>query len=148
VHAELGKEPHGYERDLRWVAGDPGEVRDLDVLLQRLCEEVPRNGEVLEEVIALLRERRVEARRRMLQALDSNRYERLLASFSATLRRGRGTTPNGSLLEAAPELVRDRYKKIRKAANTLSEDSPPEHFHDLRKKAKRLRYAAPDATSP
>ena len=28
-----------------------------------------------------------------------------------------------------------------KAANKLSEDSPPEHFHDLRKKGKRLPYA-------
>jgi CHAD domain-containing protein len=27
------------------------------------------------------------------------------------------------------------------SAKTLSEDSPPEHFHDLRKKGKRLRYA-------
>jgi triphosphatase len=44
-------------------------------------------------------------------------------------------------VEAAPELVRDRYKKVRKAAIKLREDSPPEHFHDLRKKGKRLRYA-------
>ena len=84
----------------------------------------------------------------MLEAHDSNRYERLLASFSASLRRSRIPTPTGSLLEAAPDLIRDRYKKVRKVANTLSEDSPPEHFHDLRKQAKRLRYAAPDATSP
>ena len=77
----------------------------------------------------------------MLKALDSNRYERLLASFSGTLRRGRSPTPTGSILDAAPDLLRERYKKVRKAANTLSEDSPPEHFHDLRKKGKRLRYA-------
>jgi triphosphatase len=77
----------------------------------------------------------------MLEALDSNRYERLMASFSATLRRGRSPTPTAPILEAAPHLVRDRYKKVRKAANKLSEESPPEHFHDLRKKGKRLRYA-------
>ena len=137
----LPKRSERYERDLRWVATALGEVRDLDVHLQRLCEEVSRNGEILEELVSLLRERRVEARRRMLKALDSNRYERLLESFSATLRRGRSPTPTGSVLEAAPDLVRDRYKKVRKVANTLSEDSLPEHFHDLRKKGKRLRYA-------
>jgi triphosphatase len=137
----LPKRAERYERDLRWVAGALGEVRDLDVHLERLSKEAPRNGEVLEEVFALLRERRVEARRRMLEALDSNRYERLVASFSGTLRRGRSPTPTGSVLEAAPDLVRDRYRKVRKAANTLSEDSPPEDFHDLRKKGKRLRYA-------
>jgi CHAD domain-containing protein len=137
----LPKRAERYERDLRWVAGTLGEVRDLDVHLQRLSEETSRNGEALEEIVTLLEERRVEARRRMLKALDSNRYERLLASFSGTLRRGRSPTPTGSILDAAPDLLRERYKKVRKAANTLSEDSPPEHFHDLRKKGKRLRYA-------
>jgi triphosphatase len=88
-----------------------------------------------------LRQQRVQARRGMLKALDSNRYERLIANFSATLRRGRSPTPTSPILEAAPHLLRDRYKKVRKVANTLREDSPPEHFHDLRKKGKRLRYA-------
>ena len=137
----LPKRSERYERDLRWVGGALGEVRDLDVHLQRLSEEASANGEVLEEIVALLRERRVEARRRMLEALDSNRYERLLASFSGTLRRGRSPTPTAPVLEAAPDLLRDRYKKVRKRANTLREDSPPEHFHELRKKGKRLRYA-------
>jgi triphosphatase len=138
----LPKRSERYERDLRWVGGALGEVRDLDVHLQRLSEEAAsRNGEVLEEVVSLLRERRVEARRGMLEALDSNRYERLIANFAATLRRGRSPSPTAPILEAAPNLVRDRYKKVRKSANTLSEDSPPEHFHELRKKGKRLRYA-------
>jgi triphosphatase len=61
--------------------------------------------------------------------------------FSATVRRGRSPSPTSAILEAAPELLRERYKKVRKSANRLSEDSPPEHYHDLRKKGKRLRYA-------
>ena len=137
----LPKRSERYERDLRWVAGALGEVRDLDVHLNRLSEEASRNGEVLEEVVALLRERRVEARRGILEALDSNRYERLVATFSGTLRCGRSPSPTAPILEAAPDLVRDRHKKVRKSANKLREDSPPEHFHDLRKKGKRLRYA-------
>jgi triphosphatase len=139
--AFLPKRSERYERDLRWVAGALGEVRDLDVHLEWLSEENSRNGEVLEEVVSLLRERRVEARRGMLQALDSNRYQRLIATFSATLRRGRSPTPTAPIVKAAPYLVRDRYRKVRKAANMLSEDSSPEHFHELRKKGKRLRYA-------
>jgi triphosphatase len=137
----LPKRSERYESDLRWVAGALGEVRDLDVHLEELSEEASGNVEDLEEVVSLLRERRIEARRGMLQALDSNRYQRLMANFSATLRRGRSPTPTAPILEAAPELVRERYKKVRKSANKLSEDSPPEHYHDLRKKGKRLRYA-------
>ncbi|HET9928506.1 MAG TPA: CHAD domain-containing protein, partial [Rubrobacter sp.] len=137
----LPKRAERYERDLRWVAGALGEVRDLDVHLARLHEEVSRNGEVLEEVAAPLRERRVEARRRMLEALDSNRYERLVATFSGTLRRGHSPAPSAPILEVAPDLLKDRYKKVRKVAKKLGKDSPPEHFHELRKKGKRLRYA-------
>ena len=57
------------------------------------------------------------------------------------LRRGRSPAPNGPILEVAPDLVRRRYEKARKAAEGLSEGSLPEEFHDLRKKGRRLRYA-------
>jgi CHAD domain-containing protein len=142
LYAEvLPRRAEGYERDLRYFANALGEVRDLDVHLERLAEETSRNGDDLEEVVAVLEERQAEARRRMLKALDSNRYERFVASFSGTLRRGRSPAPTAPILEAAPDLVRRRYKKVRKAADALTGDSAPEDFHNLRKKGKRLRYA-------
>jgi triphosphatase len=137
----LPKRAERYERDLRFFAGALGEVRDLDVHLERLAAEASRNGEVLEEVSAALVERRAEARRRMLEVLDSDRYERFVASFSGALRRGRSPAPAGPILKVAPDLVRRRYKKVRKDVEGLGGDSPPEDFHDLRKKGKRLRYA-------
>ena len=137
----LPKRAGRYERDLRYVANALGEVRDLDVHLERLAGEASRNGEVLAEVVASLEEGRVETRRRMLEVLDSNRYERFVSSFSGTLRRGRSPAPTRPILEAAPDLVRRRYKRVRKDVDGLTEDSPPEEFHDLRKKGRRLRYA-------
>jgi triphosphatase len=131
----LPRRAESYERNLRFFANALGEVRDLDVHLERLA------GEVLEEIVAALEERRIEARRRMLEALDSNRYERFVANFTGTLRRGRSPAPTGPILEVAPDLIRRRYKKVRKDVETLTEDSPPEDYHDLRKKGKRLRYA-------
>jgi triphosphatase len=131
----LPRRAENYERDLRFFANALGEVRDLDVHLEQLA------GEALEEIVAALEERRVEARRRMLEGLDSNRYERFVASFTGTLRRGRSPVPTGPILEVAPDEIRRRYKKVRKVVETLTEDSPPEDFHDLRKKGKRLRYA-------
>jgi CHAD domain-containing protein len=135
----LPKRAERYERDLRYIANALGEMRDLDVHLDRLAGEASRNGE--EDVVAALEKRRVEARRDMLETLDSNRYERFVSSFSGTLRRGRSPAPTRPILEDAPDLVRRRYKKVRKAADGLAEDSPPEEFHDLRKKVRRLRYA-------
>src|SRR5215218_2525620 len=131
----LPRRAENYERDLRFFANALGEVRDLDMLLEKLA------GKALEEIVAALEERRVEARRRMLEVLDSNRYERFVASFTGTLRRGRSPVPTGPILEVAPDLVRRRYMKVRKVVETLTEDSPPEDFHGLRKKGKRLRYA-------
>jgi CHAD domain-containing protein len=137
----LPRRAEQYERDLRFVASALGEVRDLDVHLERLAEEGSRSGEALEEVVARLEERRAAARRRMLEILDSKRYERLVSNFTGTLRRGRSRSPVDSILDAAPILVRRRYKKVRKGMKALTEDSPPEDFHDVRKKGKRLRYA-------
>jgi CHAD domain-containing protein len=137
----LPRRAERYERDLRFFASALGDVRDLDVHLERLAEESSREGNVLDEVVAAIEERRVEARRRMLEVLDSRRYERFAADFSGTLRRGRGPADDGPILEVAPDLVRRRYKKVRKDVEALTKDSPPEDFHDLRKKGKRLRYA-------
>ena len=131
----LPRRAENYERDLRYFANALGEVRDLDVHLERFA------GETLKEIVAALEQRRVEARRRMLEVLDSNRYERFVSSFTGTLRRGRSPGPTGPILEEAPDLVLRRYKKVRKDVKALTEDSPPEDFHDLRKKGKRLRYA-------
>jgi triphosphatase len=137
----LPKRAERYERDLRHVARALGDVRDLDVHLERLSGDAPNNAETFEEVVAVLEERRVEARRRMLEVLDSNRYVRFVADFSGTLRRGRSPAPADPIVKVAPDLVRRRYKKLRKGVEALDEDSPPEDFHDLRKKGKRLRYA-------
>ena len=144
-----------FREELRWVAGTLGDVRDLDVQVGRLEtwkdaseEESPGPpGKILEA----LKKRRTEARGRMLQALDSARYERLETSFGEMLRRGPGAERelaqgnghglgNEPVTSAAPDLISARYRKWRKAAKSLEESSSPENFHDLRKKGKRLRY--------
>ena len=98
----LPRRAERYERDLRFFASALGDVRDLDVHLERLAAEASRDGEVLDEVFAALEERRGDARRRMLDVLDSDRYERFVASFSGTLRRGRSPAPAGPIIEVAP----------------------------------------------
>jgi CHAD domain-containing protein len=143
--------------ELRWLAGALGEVRDLDVQLARVQtweEETDREGsESLKKILDLMRKRRAEARKKLLDVLDSGRYERLESSFSEMLRRGPGAerelarSDDGRdpaqepITVAAPVLLHGRYRKWRKAARRLDETSSPEDFHDLRKKGKRLRYA-------
>ena len=147
--------------ELRYFAAVLGEVRDLDVQIEEVegmgKDADGEENEAFAALAASLGERRVKARERMLEALDSDRYGRFEASFAEMLRRGphvagslEGASTNGSpgapttrvpVLEAAPGILGRRYRSWRKAANVLQEGSPVEEFHDLRKKGKRLRYA-------
>ena len=145
-----------FREELRWLAGSLGDVRDLDVQIQRLetwrGEADGESSDSLGKILDVVKKRRAEARGRMLEALDSARYERLEASFGEMLRRGpgaerelaqgNGRAPEGEpVTSAAPPLISARFRKWRKAAGRLDESSPPDDFHDLRKKGKRLRYA-------
>lgn len=130
------------------VARALGEVRDLDVQLERMDEWrqafPPDRAHLLDGIEALLRKRRVAARRRMLQVLDSRRYDRLCERFAKALRSGPprsfapGRTP---VLAVAPDLVERRYRKVRKLGDRIRKSSPPEAYHLLRIEAKKLRYA-------
>ena len=139
-----------YRNELKWVAVALGEVRDLDVQIEHLEEltsEAEEDRGAFSEVVKALEERRAEARERMLEALDSDRYDSLVSSFAGMLRRGpegeeheEGVT-NEPVVVVSPDLVSRRYKKWRKAGKDLSEESPPEEYHEFRKEGKRLRYA-------
>lgn len=144
-----------FREELRWVAGTLGDVRDLDVQVGRLeawrGETDEESSDFLGKILEVIKKRRTEARGRMLEALDSARYERLETSFSEMLRRGPGAerelaqtnghSPEGEpVTSAAPALISAHYRKWRKAAKSLDGSSPPENFHELRKKGKRLRY--------
>ncbi len=141
--------------ELRWVAHALGDVRDLDVQIERLLAWKEEAGEetsgFLDKILTITHKQRAEARKNMLEVLDSGRYERLESSFAEMLRCGPAAElepaqKNGHerasepVAAAAPALVTGRYRKWRKAAKRLDEDSPPEAFHDVRKKGKRLRY--------
>ena len=141
--------------ELRWVAHALGDVRDLDVQIERFQawqEEADEEcSGFLDRILTITHKRRAEARKNMLETLDSVRYERLLSSFAEMLRLGpaaelKPAQTNGKdqagepVTAAAPALISDRYRKWRKAAKRLDETSSPEAFHDLRKKGKRLRY--------
>lgn len=137
-----------YRQQLGWVAAVLGEVRDLDVQLERMAEwrasSNAAQAEALGAVEALLVARRTAARRRMLTALDSRRFEALVTRFAAVLRRGpaRNFAPGRQpILAVAPDLVERRYAKLRKAGDRIKKSSPPEAYHALRIDAKKLRYA-------
>jgi triphosphatase len=130
--------------ELAWVGQTIGTVRDLDVQLEQLGEWAAALSEVdrepLDHLRSLLAEERTGARARMLEALDSPRYERFVRRFGAMLRSRAGTrTP--SALAVAPDLVERRRRALRKAWRPIGDDAQPSAYHRLRIAGKRFRYA-------
>ncbi len=126
---------------LKWLGGELGPVRDLDVLTERLREEAedfeqPEAGAATRLVRALERERQ-EARSAMLAALRSDPYFELLDDLEDAARSPR------LLGEMETEaLAAKAFRKLRKQAKRVDDSSPDDELHEVRKTGKKARYAA------
>ena len=133
-----------YREHFGWLAGVLGDVRDLDVQMEDLHEWAaglePEDAAALEAIDDVLAKRREAARERMLTALDSEHYTSLLARTTADLLSGPGTCGPERITDVAPKLVRRRHRRLRKAAEALTPQSPDATYHALRIEAKKLRY--------
>jgi CHAD domain-containing protein len=130
----------------RWLGSLLGEVRDLDVQIERM--EGWRDAghiepEAAEFLTGILQARRHEVRARMISGLDSRAYRRLRAAMERLLathpaRSGPASAP---VALVGPSLIERRRRAARKTGDRLEPDSPPEAYHAMRIRAKRLRYA-------
>ena len=138
-----------FRADLGWLGQVLGAVRDLDVGIGQLRggadggiggEEVG----ALAALIDLLESRRGDARARLLEALDSRRYDRLVDGFAAFLTHGplrRSAASTAPAAGTVPGIAIERYRKVRKQGRRLDASSEPGEFHVLRIRCKGLRYA-------
>jgi len=128
--------------ELAWLGGALGPVRDLDVLLERLRDEVD-DLEAAERAaagrfLALLEQERATARVGMLEVLSSARYAELLTRLEAAAVAPRARESDVSLRDVAAQ----EFRKLRKAVRALPADSTDEELHAVRIRGKRARYAA------
>src|SRR4051794_15422345 len=119
-----------------------GEVRDLDVLLARLGAEAAAlgrdDGMQAASLLAALRTERSCSRSRLLAALRSDEYLGLLDDTARTIDE---LEPSGSAA-TLDELTDQAAAKLRRAVRKLPEKPVNEKLHSVRKKGKRVRYAA------
>jgi len=123
-----------------------GHARDLDVALLELDEFGRTLPEPDRAKLLPLREHldaeRVRARHKMLDILDSSAvqkdFEKLtLALAQPAITAAEPVSPPGAL----SELIRARYRKVRKGADRLTSRSSMEAYHEVRGRVKKLRYA-------
>ena len=126
--------------ELAWLGEELGPARDLDVLIPYLREEAtsldPADRKALAPLFKKLEDSRGVARRRVLEALRSERYLALLASIEAA---AAGPPPGGT--GSLRALVKNDFKKLRKAMRRVKEDPTDEKIHRARIKGKHARYA-------
>jgi CHAD domain-containing protein len=129
--------------ELQWLGAVLGEARDAEVLHGRLRAAVDAEpddlvlGPVAARIDDDLRGRYREAHARILEALDGERYLTLLVALDGIAATGGRKT--------IPRRMRRTWARVRDAA-AAADAAPPEGrdlaLHEVRKAAKRARYAA------
>ena len=134
----------GADRELAWVAGTVGAVRDLDVLFEAIHARAVRLDPELRRALGpvglAIHEQREAALAALGEAIEGGRCRRLvhrLTMFADAPTAPRRTVRLG---DAAPRLVEPLLRSVRRAARRLDGASPPADFHRLRVRVKRLRY--------
>ncbi|MFI9454195.1 CHAD domain-containing protein [Amycolatopsis sp. NPDC052450] len=145
---------NGLAAELRWLGGELGPARDTEVMAARLHDEVkalPAElvlGNVEQLMTRHFAREAEESKARAIRALDSKRYTELLRALEKLVAKPRKIKEGKKELRKA---VARTDRKLRRAVAAASElESGAEQdaaLHEVRKKAKRARYAA-DAVRP
>ena len=139
--------------ELKWIAGELGPARELEVFSKRVVKPVlagKPNGAGIAILSRDLRQRREDAIVRAHAAVESARFRKLVIDTAAWIEAGDWTkNPDisactfreQSIVDAAAEELRRRWKKILKRGRRLDE-LDAQRRHRLRIQGKKLRYAA------
>ena len=138
--------------ELRWLGGELGAVRDIEVMLLRLRGDegaLPQSEhEAAERVVRRLLADWEGARSEMIAALGSQRYASLRARLDqAAFEPVLNEHANERAVDALPPVVRKPWKKLAREVEGLGENPADEALHEVRIRAKRTRYAA-EAAAP
>ncbi len=139
-----------FRAEFRWLQQVTGDSRDLDVYVlefddyRAMVPELMRSD--LDPMLAVLRGRRLGARREMVRALRSERTTRVLHEWAAFLKefvsRPVEDRPDAArpIAQVAGERITKVFKRIVRMGGAIDSSSPSEDYHELRKKGKELRY--------
>ena len=139
-----------YREEFAWLAEMTGPTRDLDVYIlewdRYVGELTAEHKGQLESVLLHLRLHRARALNELVTALQSDRAKKLIASWRLTLRQleaGSEIAPKAHkpLPRVVSARIRDAHQALLDNGRAITASSPAEALHDLRKDAKKLRYA-------
>ncbi len=136
-----------FRRELAWLAGELGSVRDLDVQLSAIrgaAEAIEASAEALSEVFQWFELHRSAAHCQLVESLESPRYAALVGSLTTLTSTDIAEWPSAAHVqssESAPERLQARYRRFRKVTRLIGPASAAEDLHRARIQTKKLRYA-------
>ncbi|MGY4768937.1 CYTH and CHAD domain-containing protein [Kribbella sp. CWNU-51] len=146
---------HLIRAELKWLAGELGVARDAEVQREHFAEEVAEQpvelvmGRVAGRIDDHLRAVYKAGRAGALAALESERYFRLLEALDELIAKPPLTDDDRKAAKQLPELLDHDWRRMSKAvrrAESAEDSAEQDHqLHEVRKAAKRLRYAAESA---
>ena len=138
----LPAEASGLNDELKWIAGQLGPVRDLDVQIRRMRDSAARLAlsEALVAYGAWLEERRQRAQGALNEALNGPRFDDLLERLTTVA--SWAPVADSPVGPEARRRLKRVHKQLQKRANKLEPHSATPEFHAVRIRAKRMRYAA------
>ncbi|MCG6868215.1 MAG: CHAD domain-containing protein [Gammaproteobacteria bacterium] len=140
--------------EMRWLAGELGMARDLDVFiaegLTTMADKMPLDG--AEKLLELAKAKRAHVyETQVASMLDSNRYRQFKDGFvdwfehsrweSANLKGKQKKNLSMNLVAYSRNLMDKQERKVLSAGSNVDRDNPAE-MHRLRIECKKLRYAA------
>ena len=139
--------------ELKWLGGVLGAVRDAEVIrsyLAGVVDEQPPSlviGRVGLRIEATTTKQHDDAHRQALAELSSVRYLDLMAALEHLTEAIRGERAKRPARAQLRKEIRRAHRRMRRHLDAaLAGDRPSEQeFHDVRKAAKRARYAAETA---
>ncbi|MDQ1489702.1 MAG: hypothetical protein QOJ23_2216, partial [Actinomycetota bacterium] len=142
----------GLREEAGWYAALLGDVRDTEVLMERLehqAASLPKEDAAgVKTIVARLARDREAARVRLLEGMDSPRYVALLDRLTEAASQPRfaisdqGDGARQAAADALPGLVRRPWRRLARAVKALPEIPADEQLHAVRILAKHTRYAA------
>jgi CHAD domain-containing protein len=132
--------------EFSWIGRLTGAPRDTDVLVLALREQYGEfDGDDMNALIAFLGRTQQREYGALVSALDSTRYQRLLADWRAFLEAPIPSAPqaacaHGSLAAAVSRRAARLSRRIARNAKAIDQRTAAERIHEIRIDAKKLRY--------
>jgi CHAD domain-containing protein len=142
--------------ELAWLGSEVGVGRDADVLAERLRSQMPRlpdrDAKAVQGLLQRLAETTSGAYEHVMDIFSTDRYVALLDSLVDSARVPRLAAEPSGLADSAARpvfinLAHKPWKRLKRAVDELTPDSPDAALHAIRIKSKRARYAA-EAVAP